>query len=170
MPRNCNWLGVWIGEKLFPSKCILIKAWWHPLGNSTIWFICPWCTLEHIICVNTITPSKDILSFSIMFISFVSFTWYSVKKFQDSYRSNYHGLKDIEDIQLVLCSGLDIIHYILSNLPEVKQGRHLVMSFSLCILPNIDSLLIQFVVFFHHCEIFLQLHICHMWCVAVNLN
>ncbi|ONM00825.1 hypothetical protein ZEAMMB73_Zm00001d030340 [Zea mays] len=36
----------------------------------------------------------------------------------DSYRSNYHGLKDIEDIQLVLCNGLDIIYHILSNLPE----------------------------------------------------
>ncbi|XP_066385041.1 uncharacterized protein [Miscanthus floridulus] len=34
---------------------------------------------------------------------------------QDSYRSNYHGLKDIEDIQLVLCNGLDIIYHILSN-------------------------------------------------------
>ncbi|KAF8646124.1 hypothetical protein HU200_065970 [Digitaria exilis] len=35
-----------------------------------------------------------------------------------SYRSKYHGLKDIEDVQLVLCDGLDIIYYILSNLLE----------------------------------------------------
>ncbi|XP_004983372.1 uncharacterized protein LOC101761606 isoform X2 [Setaria italica] len=37
---------------------------------------------------------------------------------EHSYRRNYHGLKDIEDIELVLCNGLDIIYYILSKLPE----------------------------------------------------
>ncbi|XP_066386529.1 uncharacterized protein [Miscanthus floridulus] len=42
----------------------------------------------------------------------------STQLLHDSYRSNYHGLKDIEDIQLVLCNGLDIIYHILSNLPE----------------------------------------------------
>ncbi|CAN6299788.1 unnamed protein product [Urochloa humidicola] len=42
----------------------------------------------------------------------------STQVLEHSYRSNYHGLKDIEDIQLVLCNGLDIIYYILSKLPE----------------------------------------------------
>ncbi|KAJ1262529.1 hypothetical protein BS78_09G115200 [Paspalum vaginatum] len=42
----------------------------------------------------------------------------STQLLEHSYRSNYHGLSEIEDIQLVLCSGLDIIYYMLSNLPE----------------------------------------------------
>ncbi|CAN6324272.1 unnamed protein product [Urochloa humidicola] len=42
----------------------------------------------------------------------------STQVLEHSYRSNYHGLKDIEDIQLVLCNGLDIIYCILSKLPE----------------------------------------------------
>ncbi|XP_062205788.1 uncharacterized protein LOC133907725 isoform X2 [Phragmites australis] len=37
---------------------------------------------------------------------------------EHSYSSYYHGLKAIEDIELVLCSGLDIVYYMLSNLPE----------------------------------------------------
>jgi hypothetical protein len=48
----------------------------------------------------------------------------SVEIFQHSYKHNYHGLEDIGDIELVLCNGLDIIHYILSNLPEVKYAQH----------------------------------------------
>ncbi|KAL6643423.1 hypothetical protein ACP70R_018189 [Stipagrostis hirtigluma subsp. patula] len=55
--------------------------------------------------------------------SFHSVLWrilsMSTQLLEHSYRSCYHGLKDIEDIQLVLCSGLDIIYHILSNLLEL---------------------------------------------------
>nr|CAB3494991.1 unnamed protein product [Digitaria exilis] len=72
--------------------------------------------------------ADDIISplviFSVQYIMVNHMNWkhkkYSRWKttLRHSYRSKYHGLKDIEDVQLVLCNGLDIIYYILSNLPE----------------------------------------------------
>ncbi|KAL6854344.1 hypothetical protein ACP4OV_019247 [Aristida adscensionis] len=47
----------------------------------------------------------------------------STQLLEHSYSSCYHGLKDIEDIKLVLCSGLDIIYYVFSNLPETRFGH-----------------------------------------------
>nr|CAB3499889.1 unnamed protein product [Digitaria exilis] len=72
--------------------------------------------------------ADDIISplviFSVQYIMVNHMNWkhkkYSRWKttLRHSYRSKYHGLKDIEDVQLVLCDGLDIIYYILSNLLE----------------------------------------------------
>ncbi|KAG8095470.1 hypothetical protein GUJ93_ZPchr0012g19950 [Zizania palustris] len=42
----------------------------------------------------------------------------STQLLEHTHGSYCHDLKDIEDIQLVLCCGLDIVCYLLSNLPE----------------------------------------------------
>ena len=149
------------------KSCIQVKPFSSKLGGI-IWEILLYDSSVYGVLWSILSVSTQLLHVRIFFllvlliISFVTFTWYLLRKFQDSYRSNYHGLKDIEDIQLVLCNGLDIIYHILSNLPEVKKGRHLVMSFSMYILQHIDILLIQYS-FLHCCKLCLQLHICYMW-------
>ncbi|EEE50585.1 hypothetical protein OsJ_30757 [Oryza sativa Japonica Group] len=72
--------------------------------------------------------ADDIISsfiiFSVQYIMVNHMNWkyksYSRWKItlKHSHGSYCHDLKDIEDIQLVLCCGFDIVFYMLSNLPE----------------------------------------------------
>ncbi|WVZ58174.1 hypothetical protein U9M48_008470 [Paspalum notatum var. saurae] len=79
------------------KSCIEVKPFSSKLGGI-IWEILLYDSSVHSVLWTILSISTQLL--------------------EHSYRSNYHGLREIEDIKLVLCSGLDIIYYILSNLPE----------------------------------------------------
>ncbi|CAL4924385.1 unnamed protein product [Urochloa decumbens] len=79
------------------KSCIHVKPFSSRLGGI-IWEILLYDSSVHSVLWSILSLSTQVL--------------------EHSYRSNYNGHKDIEDIQLVLCNGLDIIYYILSKLPE----------------------------------------------------
>ncbi|XP_062200605.1 uncharacterized protein LOC133903312 isoform X2 [Phragmites australis] len=79
------------------KSCIQVKPFSSKLGGI-IWEILLYDSSVHSVLWQILSMSTQLL--------------------KHSYGNYYYGLKDIEDIQLVLCSGLDIIYYMLSNLPE----------------------------------------------------
>lgn len=79
------------------KSCIQVKPFSSKLGDI-IWEILLYDSSVHNVLWRILSTSTQLL--------------------EHSYSSYHHGVKDTEDIQLVLCSGLDIIYHILLNLPE----------------------------------------------------
>uniref|UniRef100_A0A0A9HG77 DUF4220 domain-containing protein n=1 Tax=Arundo donax TaxID=35708 RepID=A0A0A9HG77_ARUDO len=79
------------------KSCLQVKPFSSKLGGI-IWEILLYDSSVHSVLWRILSMSTQLL--------------------EHSYTSYYHGLKDIEDIELVICIGLDIIYYVLSNLPE----------------------------------------------------
>ncbi|EEC66579.1 hypothetical protein OsI_32774 [Oryza sativa Indica Group] len=79
------------------KSCIQVKSFSSKLGGI-IWEILLYDSSIHSVLLHILSMSTQLL--------------------EHSHGSYCHDLKDIEDIQLVLCCGFDIVFYMLSNLPE----------------------------------------------------
>uniref|UniRef100_A0A0E0B7Z3 Uncharacterized protein n=1 Tax=Oryza glumipatula TaxID=40148 RepID=A0A0E0B7Z3_9ORYZ len=79
------------------KSCIQVKSFSSKLGGI-IWEILLYDSSIHSVLLHILSMSTQLL--------------------EHSHGSYCHDLKEIEDIQLVLCCGLDIVFYMLSNLPE----------------------------------------------------
>ncbi|KAI4976566.1 hypothetical protein ZWY2020_050173 [Hordeum vulgare] len=103
------------------KSCIQVKPFFSKLGGI-IWQMLLYDSSIHSVLWHNVCTSMQLLE------SRVSFS---------------NGVEDIEDIQLVLCCGLDIIFFMLSNLPEdlmpVAPFVTLVLSSSLKPLPFITA-------------------------------